>query len=226
MRAAQVDRHLVRLAVLESVVHPFLNNPKQAQGQIVRQRRRDRFVRESNIHLASRQLVAKRVESGNQTKQAQPGGMQTVRQILHALGNAPHARHRFVGLASRFLRPGAVQERDLYRQQRELLANVVVQLSRNVRALHLLRCNQSAGQVLNLFVARAQLPLARLERFLRCPSVRDVDARADVPVEASVRQSTRHPGSEQPPVLRVCPLYPALHPKRLAPRKCVVNCNR
>ena len=83
------------------------------------------------------------LEGGDQADQPQLGRMQSVRQIVHAPGDV-RARGSAASSASvlALVLTGAAQQLEIDRQERHLLADVVVQLARDPGALGFLRVQQ------------------------------------------------------------------------------------
>ena len=101
-----------------------------------------------------RQLALKAVERRHQADQPQLGRMQPVRQIVHALGDCS-ARDSAPRRPAAASAPDAVlpsSSRSIF-EQRHLLADVVVQLARNPRALGFLRVQQPRAEVADPLVA-------------------------------------------------------------------------
>ena len=86
--------------------------------------------------------------------------MQTVRQVVHVSGNLLSARPCLGGEPLGFARIGAAHLVEIHGQQRQLLADVVVQFARDPRTLGLLRVEQSRPEVADPLVARTKTVLA------------------------------------------------------------------
>ena len=68
--------------------------------------------------------------------------------------------------------PGAAHEIEIDQQEHQLLADIVVQVARNPRALGFLRAQQPGAEVANAIVARAQLGPVRAKGLFGLPPPR------------------------------------------------------
>ena len=139
----QMDENLARAAMLERVLKRLLHDAIHAERHILRHVRRHVLVRDRDGHTRARELVLKAGERRRQPDQAQLRRVQTVRQIVHALGEGVRAAKRGAG------KPLAEVGRLLQVRghQRDLLAEIVVQFARDARALVLLRLDQAAAEI-------------------------------------------------------------------------------
>ena len=86
--------------------------------------------------------------------------MQTVRQVVHASGNLQSLCPYLGDEPPGFARIGDTHPVEIHGQQRQFLADVVVQLARDQRTLGLLRLEQSRPEVADPLVARMETVLA------------------------------------------------------------------
>jgi hypothetical protein len=130
--AAQVHEHLRSPAVLERVLQRLLCDAEQTQRQLGRQRGWDMVVPERDRQLQFREFPLQRLQRWHQSDQLQRSWMHTVRQGVEAacdrVGALEHrVQHRVIGPAR------ASQQFELDGEQRDLLADVVVEFARNAR---------------------------------------------------------------------------------------------
>src|SRR3981189_1968040 len=76
-----------RPAVPDRVVQRLLRDPEQAQGEIGRKRRRDVMMRERDIDTRLRQFARQALERRAEADQTPLRGLQTMREIVHALAD-------------------------------------------------------------------------------------------------------------------------------------------
>src|SRR5580765_6976647 len=105
-------------------------------------------------------------------------GVQAVREVVNALGDLPRAIQRFMqqraGLYLEF-RLGAPNDLEIDREERQLLADIVMELPGNPGSFRFLCHQQAAAQVPNAIVARPQLRLAAVNQCLRLSSSHTLD---------------------------------------------------
>ena len=104
------------------------------------------------------------------------------------------------------LQPGqplASADRD--RDGRELLADVIVQVTGNARAFRLLRRDETSREVLDLRVALPQRGLIGSQRLFGLTPLGDVDTRPDVAEERAVGGQAGHAHVEHPSVVAIRP---------------------
>src|SRR5262249_41582939 len=93
----QLNGNLSGGAVLDGVLKRLLDNTVHAERQLLRQG--DRHVVEANCHLDvwMRNLSQKTVEPSDEADEPELGRMQTMRQVVHALGNSVRALEGYAG---------------------------------------------------------------------------------------------------------------------------------
>src|SRR6188768_4375765 len=92
--------------------------------------------------------------------------MQTVRQVVHVLGDASSQIQRFSRLELGLLLAGSAQQLEIDRQDRELLADVIVQLARDAGAFGFLCAQQARPEVADASVTHLQVRLTSAQRVL------------------------------------------------------------
>jgi hypothetical protein len=159
--------------VLDGVLKRFLDDPVEAQREIVRKRRRQVLVRDCDGNARLRELALQAVQRGHQANEPQLGGMQAERQVAHAPGNALDSAQRVAGQASGSFLRACAQQFEIHGQHGHLLTDVVVQVSSNPRTLVILRMQQPPAQIADSVVAPPQLVL-----FLQQPLFRLLPSRS------------------------------------------------
>ena len=162
--SAQMDRDLARRTVFDGVPQALLGDAKQAQGNVARKPGRHSLVGKVDRDLMLRRELASQAFDGrDETNQLELGWVQLVREIVNA-GRNPGRAIRGVMGALQGVRArrvdGVTKLFELDRQQRQLLADVVVQFARDARPLGFLRGDQPAGEIADPGVAAAKLCLA------------------------------------------------------------------
>ncbi len=141
--AAKMDDDLARAAMLQGVLKGLLHDAIETQGHILGQRIRHVLVRDSDLDPGPGQLVLEALERRGQAEQSELRRVQAMRQVVHALGEVMRAAQHGAGKPlTEVGRP--LQVRD---DQRDLLAEIVVQFARDTRALVLLRLDQASAEV-------------------------------------------------------------------------------
>ena len=155
--ALQVHEDLPRAAMFRGVLQRLLHDAVHAERDVLRQSVRHVLVREREITRRAGRARAEgwRAPSGSPSSRSFAGCRRCDRSCT--LLARPCARLR-AARANRSPRSAAFCRS--VSDQRDLLADVVVQLAGDARALVLLRQDQAAAQIRNLLVARAQLGLA------------------------------------------------------------------
>ena len=124
-------------------------------------------------------------------------------------------RERGVGLVRLAAEP-ALEAADHDGQSGDPLADIVMEIPSDPRALGFLRRNQPPEQIGNLLVARLQHRLVLAHLPLGALDVGDLDARPDVTGKAAVLRHARNASLHHPAVLAIESSEAVLHVKRLA----------
>src|SRR5437867_30543 len=158
--AAQRDLGLLGAAVLDGISQSLLGDAIEAHGRIRRDRWRDLIVSELDLEaVVMSQLPAEVADRRHESELLQLRRMELVRQVVHGRRQVFDLGQQLVhpcAELARCLRRLLAEEIHPDRQERQALAQIVVQLTRDPPSFVLLGLEQSAGEDPQLHLAPPQ----------------------------------------------------------------------
>src|SRR5215831_5642062 len=159
---AQLDASVLRAAVLDGVRQRLLRDAIEAQRDLRRNRWRDLIRRELDLEaMAIGQLVAQARDRRREPELLQLRRVELMRELVYRRRQLPHLAQEIPYAGAELahgLRGLLAQQIHLDRQQRQPLAEVVVELARDPPRFVLLRLEQPASQLAKLGLAQPQIP--------------------------------------------------------------------